>query len=218
MTTKTIIAIALDIDGVLNAYGDPAIGHKNRTPDMRIDPKKVELLNEAIRGFDVVFVLSSSWRIHGLESVTRDLQEAGFTGTFIGQTGGVEMRTIEEDGRGKEIRLWRNQYMEENPGTEVTLVYIDDEVGAARHAMRSGWDFIYCDGKYGFTYRDGRKLTGILEKLTGTKQPEKPFAVLDSLNMIGGSHSVAPEAEQQTIQVKVQFKRKAFKVHKPTNS
>ncbi len=93
-----IRVVFLDIDGVLNTFGQQ-FGCPLASPDL------VQHFNKIILDTDAKVVISSSWRglvlsghmdIHGFEAM---LRSHGVHCTVIGTTG-------EEEGRGWQIRAW----------------------------------------------------------------------------------------------------------------
>jgi hypothetical protein len=111
----------LDIDGVLNSIAyfrrrDPITAQKCRD----IDPDAVMLLNEVIERTGCSVVLSSTWRLFGLDAVRETLAERGFTGTLIGAT--PVLSDNNPNRRGREILSWLK-----TSGERATVAIVDDD-------------------------------------------------------------------------------------------
>lgn len=103
----------LDIDGVLNCYETwdrPRIGM------YRIDPERVDLLNDIVATTGCLIVVSSTWRRD--RDCRQILRDYGFTGTFP-----PEWRTPVLSTRGREIERWLSR----NPVTSYAIVDDDDD-------------------------------------------------------------------------------------------
>lgn len=142
----------LDIDGVLNSTTWLAIRRECGTHDdephpqvSRLDPTAVKLLNEIIERTGAKIVVSSTWRMFGLESVNEVLREAGATVQAIDVTpdfgplihpeiidaitAGESMQKILAIAavRGREIQDWLDRHPE---ASEVAIVDDDTDMGA----------------------------------------------------------------------------------------
>lgn len=93
--------IFLDIDGVLNSH--ERIEHCE-TPDglLGVDTLLCERLNRVVDAYpDLVFVLSSTWRVRRWDWCREYLAERGFRGTIVDRT-----RKITDGNRKFEILDW----------------------------------------------------------------------------------------------------------------
>lgn len=88
--------VFLDIDGVLNSR---SFFERRRSGDVHLDTSAIEILNRL--SDDVDFVVSSTWRADGVESVQKRLDEAGFTGKLVDRTPYCKCRV-----RGVEVKQW----------------------------------------------------------------------------------------------------------------
>jgi hypothetical protein len=107
--------IFLDIDGVLvhvgNHNSDAFLGWD-------FDPKCVAVLNHLIESInDPQIILSSAWRMYGMQKMNKNLEMCGVKAKIIGLTGHDK-----EGIRGKEIA----DVLTDFPGMEYVIV--DDEV------------------------------------------------------------------------------------------
>lgn len=94
--------IFLDIDGVLNCqlFYDTKPKKTIYEPSDNIDPVRVGWLNELCDETDSAVVISSTWRMSGLEYCTKVLREAGATFTILDITPRLHIA------RGCEIDQW----------------------------------------------------------------------------------------------------------------
>lgn len=103
--------IFLDFDGVLNNFKDRNFGEQFSISSCR----NLNSLVKKVRG--VKIVISSAWRMHGLEYCKSILEKNGIN------SDNVIDRTGNEDGiRGNQIQAW----LDRNPGVKA-FVIIDDE-------------------------------------------------------------------------------------------
>lgn len=96
--------IFLDIDGVLNCqtyYASEAFKKQDEHPYNQICKERVEWLNELCRETNARVVISSTWRMSGLEYCKDTLEECGATFEIIGATPVSNHRV-----RGVEIQEW----------------------------------------------------------------------------------------------------------------
>lgn len=87
MQNKTKI-IFLDIDGTLNSINYfKSLDGERMSPDDRLDPKAIVLLNNIIESTDAKIVVSSSWRIgKDINSLQDIFDSHQIHGTIIGLT------------------------------------------------------------------------------------------------------------------------------------
>lgn len=132
--------IFLDFDGVLvtgrvNKPGDKP----KKSGSWNVDPDAVEALNYLLSKFeDPKIVVSSSWRVEGLEKVRKYLKEWGVKGDVIGITPMAGFT----GNRSHEINLW----IVDN-GYTGDFIAIDDENFDMMHVMpnkflhvSNGWE------------------------------------------------------------------------------
>jgi hypothetical protein len=105
--------IFLDFDGVLNSHAYL----KNRGGVKDLDPRAVALLNEILRRSKAKIVVSSMWRLGGIDSVRGHLKRVGCIGEVIGITPVLSTR------RGNEIAEW----LSINGEQVSTFVILDDD-------------------------------------------------------------------------------------------
>lgn len=120
-----IKVIFLDVDGVLNDYGQLIESYDDGGGNDVICADMVARLNKIIDATDAVCVLSSTWRIaFGMQKTLDLMKKRGFTGEMIGET--PDMVTWRcSSTRGHECAAW----LEENDHIQVEsyLILDDDE-------------------------------------------------------------------------------------------
>lgn len=125
------IILFLDIDGVLNACGNPEWDPTDERTEERyrgfigICPKRVALLNEVIERTGAVIVLSSTWRLMDtLENTLAYMRQQGFKGEMIDKTP-AGSRLSGRGFRGDEV----NEWLEDNAAKhgEIHHAIVDDD-------------------------------------------------------------------------------------------
>lgn len=147
-------ALFLDVDGVLNSkdwftrrgdrqpeHGDP--GSFGYLAARQLDPVAVRLMNDVVERTGCTVVLSSSWRINGLERSKEVLRLAGATFELFdatpdcAQLGPGSLYVARE--RGGEINEWLEGHPEV---TRFAIVDDSDDMGPlANHLIRTTWDW-----------------------------------------------------------------------------
>lgn len=122
---KTIKVIFLDIDGVLNSQifyteRNQEKREKNSPFGANIDERCVGYLNQLIADTGAKVVISSTWRIDGLEYCKSHLEAKGFKGEIIGIT--PHLRHL-GGFRGNEIHQWISENAEMLCGSRVNGDY-----------------------------------------------------------------------------------------------
>lgn len=112
----------LDVDGVLN--DSFWLSRRNRTPGdtetwhaEQFDPEAVERLNKIIDHFGFKVVLSSTWRMDGLDNVQRWMDSRGFRHRLLDRTPILHVH------RGLEIQNW----MDEHKVEATQIIILDDD-------------------------------------------------------------------------------------------
>jgi hypothetical protein len=160
--------IFLDIDGVLNS-GDNLISLnvlKEEDSDQYgqfFDDRCVRYLKWIIQETGAYIVISSSWRLAGLQAMKQlweDRKLPGFVSgitprSFINEEGERESYNC----RGEEIAAWLKQN-NLNDGNE--WVIIDDDSDMLEDQT---FNFVHVDGRFGLTYPDVQRVITVL----GTK-------------------------------------------------
>jgi hypothetical protein len=139
-----MMVLFLDIDGVLNRFGDErgngaTTENIDGTTLVGVDPSCLAIYEAMLTRIDPIIVLSSSWRV--APELCRYLRRQGvyFHDTTI-------CRDLELDlTRGHEIQLWLNECEEEPP----YAILDDDKSGILPHQMPH---FFHADGATGITH------------------------------------------------------------------
>jgi hypothetical protein len=132
--------VFLDIDGVLNSTAWWRDREQVSWTDEQIDPRAVAILNEIAPQETTRIVVSSTWRLMGLDRVRNVLERVGVKARVVGVT--PDLR--EDYARGKEIALW----LRDNGGRIGAYVVIDDDHDAG---IGHGPRFIKTDVRIGLT-------------------------------------------------------------------
>lgn len=137
--------VFLDIDGVLNSSKWWQERQHVSWTDEQIDPRAVAILNLIALSDITRIVVSSTWRMMGLQNVRNVLERVGVQARVIGVTPDL-WRTEGDYRRGKEISKW----LEENDRDRFgAYIVIDDDFDAGiGHAPR----FIKTDVCVGLTH------------------------------------------------------------------
>ena len=110
--------IFLDIDGVLNCengFKKDYCKYDNENSEMGMDfyPPSKDLLNKLIRETDAKIVISSTWRLDGLERMQELWKYRGMSGEIIDITPNIHSIKYGEENitlpRGVEIKHWLNK-------------------------------------------------------------------------------------------------------------
>jgi hypothetical protein len=112
----------LDFDGVLNSY------HSPRSNGDIFSPVSCLCLNQVLSlEPELKIVVSSAWRLHGLEYVRRVLDKNGIDPARV-----IDVTGREVGFRGYQIQCW----LDRNPGVE-NFVILDDEsdMGSLMHKL-----------------------------------------------------------------------------------
>jgi hypothetical protein len=151
--------IFLDIDGVLNSMDYMNLLHMSKhdakmdkeTMDeygQLFDPRCVQWLEYIIAKTGAKIVISSTWRMSGLQIMQELWKHRNLPGEVIDVTGrgGVDPEIIERfydpgADRGYEIQQWIEDHSDIN-----SYVILDDDSD-----MCPGQHFVKCDSKYGIT-------------------------------------------------------------------
>lgn len=154
---KKKIILFLDIDGVLNACGNPEKGEE-RTKErfdgfVGICPKRVALLNEVIDRTGAEVVMSSTWRL-GNEAhwnkVLNYLKQQGFKGNVIDRT-----PSSSSGFRGGEVDDWLSKNAEMFP--DIHHAIVDDD-----HDFYEDQPLVRTDGRKGLTKVEVEQLVKLL--------------------------------------------------------
>lgn len=147
--------VFLDIDGVLNSI-DWMHDKKNVAHvDDQIDPRAVDLLNELAPPETTKIVVSSTWRLMGIDNVTRDLKNAGVKAEIIGVT--PDLVSLGDYRRGTEIAEW----LSDNGCQGASYVIIDDDHDAG---IGHGERFVKTDVRTGLTAKHVAMAHAIFER------------------------------------------------------
>jgi len=158
--------IFLDIDGVLNTNkatyalnryvdGSRVKDDQDRT---KFDPIGVGLINNLIEASGAKVVLSSAWRIteEKMAEVLELMQKAGFRHSFLDVTPRLGKP------RGREIKVWIDEWEMENPEDPVTnYVIFDDDSDMLLHQMPHFCKCPYGDGITWSNYCEARRILDI---------------------------------------------------------
>lgn len=161
--------IFLDFDGVLNHqefYRRRETEINNGAPKLErpyseIDPECIKLLNTLIEQTGANVVISSSWRVEGLEYCKDILSYHGFKGEIIGLT---PYYRWEMSVRGNEIMGWINDNEEilgKNYFDYTDYVILDDDTDML-YSQRN--NFIHIDYLFGITNDTINQAIKILNK------------------------------------------------------
>jgi hypothetical protein len=127
--------IFLDVDGVLNSIESVLVYSTSN----KLCPVRVGMVARLAKEADAKIVVSSSWRVPGLENTKGSLAKAGATADLldriIGQT--PKLNTV----RGEEIAAW----LKEHPEVERYVILDDDS------DMLPGQAFVQTTFARGFT-------------------------------------------------------------------
>lgn len=145
MQTRDMKVIFLDIDGVLNSerwfvqrhIGGARIVVVSRE-DGQIDPECVERLNRLTEVTGAVLVISSTWRIGGMDWLVPLLRRKGVAAEIIGRT--PDLNTV----RGHEIGHWLSEHPE--VGSYVILDDTSDMGALAQRLVKVSWQTGLTDG------------------------------------------------------------------------
>lgn len=132
----------LDVDGVLNHAawmetrkdGRLSAGEDFGWWASMLDPRAVTLLNSVLDRTGAKVVVSSTWRLqHGLASLQKLLESAGFTGEVISRT-----PSHDEGGRGAEIFQW----LDFHPEVEAYAIVddSDDVYPLGSRLVQTSWE------------------------------------------------------------------------------
>ena len=148
--------IFLDIDGVLNHQGmTDEDWTKYGTCGGSIDPQSVKVLNDFTDETGAKIVVSSTWRLDGLDRVRKALEEAGVMAGIIDIT---PRFTHPGYVRGNEIKCWLDAK------TYVDSYVIFDDDSDMLFSQR--FNFINVDPYVGLTYRNTFRARQIFEGLS----------------------------------------------------
>jgi predicted transcriptional regulator len=161
--------IFLDIDGVLNTgiyathffeickhFGLTKKEAKDWRHGMRdefgshFDPKPVQLLKWIIEETGAKIVISSTWRLSGLETMKLMWEMRDLPGEVI------DITPYLNTNRGEEIEAW----LKENDVD--SYVIIDDDTDMLPEQLNN---FVNVDSEYGITYKDAQQIINILNRL-----------------------------------------------------
>lgn len=152
--------IFLDIDGVLNNHGCYRPGNIDqfgRCPD----PSCIAALNYVVSETGAVIVVSSTWRISGVQKMRETLQHWGVSGFVFDVTPRLE--TAKGDitlsvPRGREIQTWLDRIKD---FTEVDrFVILDDDSDMEHHREH----LVQTDFEYGLTMAHARMAIAHLQE------------------------------------------------------
>lgn len=155
----------LDIDGVLNMYGNSYRSFKGRIdPIESIPVQRLNYMCELIE--DLRIVVSSSWR-YNMDRVIQYLNYAGFkySSRILGATPGPIRKEIPEDppyehiqkDRGEQILKW----MHDNIEIIENYVVVDDEIYDIQNYIDNTY-IVEIDGAEGLLNKDVMKICKIL--------------------------------------------------------
>lgn len=171
--------IFLDIDGVLNteayitAFFDiikqlglfRAESNSIRRLELndkygnRFDPMTVKWLKWVIESTDAKIVISSTWRLAGLQYMQKMWKDRNLPGEVIGVTPSFMHERGTTLCRGEEVHRWIDMWKKENQGEDFNYVAIDDDKDLL--PLCEG-HFVKTQQEYGLTYDDALKVIEIL--------------------------------------------------------
>lgn len=137
--------IFLDIDGVLNNYNSLSFCRG-------IDVKNMAVLKKILKESEAKIVISSYWRLSGLDFVIEALKEYGIDEADI-----IDMTPIiRYVARGYEIQAWLDE-----KGQDVSSFVILDDIDNMVHLTKY---LVHTDEKVGLVYADYEKAMNILKQ------------------------------------------------------
>jgi len=142
--------IFLDIDGVLNSVNSFKYQHRRNIQDYDEPfPHYVKILNLILRKTDAEIVLSSTWRIHGLDYMNKLFEQCGIIKQIFSMTPRLHIK------RGLEIQRW----LDDHKDLEIESFVIIDDDSDMEHLMDH---LVKTDNKTGLTKK---YIQPILERL-----------------------------------------------------
>lgn len=165
--------IFLDFDGVVNTevYIASVADFCKRTEQnfdrihdrygMLFDPIAVTMLSCIIEQTGAKIVVSSSWRLSGLDKMKQMWQDRKLPGEVIDITPSFLQERKTTLCRGEEVQAWIEKWKSENPGEEFFYVALDDDTDLL--PLCEG-HFVQTDACYGITRKDAKKCIEILCK------------------------------------------------------
>lgn len=173
--------IFLDIDGVLNteiyiaAFWDICKQlelsradanllkrlHLNDRFGVRFDPMAVRALNWVVESTGAKIVISSTWRLAGLENMKEMWEERKLPGEIIDITPSLLNQRGTTLCRGEEVHMWIKEWEEKNKGEKLSYVAIDDDSDLL--PLCEG-HFVKTDYQYGLTIDLAERCIEILTK------------------------------------------------------
>lgn len=149
--------VFLDFDGVLNSqkffeaqYSTLGRAATLGTPE-QLDPSAIALVNDILAETGAVVVISSTWRMFGVEKCVAMLREVGLAGEVVGATPRL-------DGyRGAEIEHWLT--LNAPPRGIAAFVILDDDSDMEPHMAK----LVQTDHMVGLTHADARRAVAMLE-------------------------------------------------------
>ncbi len=148
--------IFLDIDGVL--VNNESLRRRTRSEVAKADPSCIAALNHIIRQTGALIVVSSTWRAHGFNRLSRIFESWGVAAPIFGFTPDLSQRrdvlyTAVE--RGDEIQKWID-----NHADLIGQFVILDDSSDMNHLLPS---LVKTDSDIGLTMQDAEKAIAILK-------------------------------------------------------